>query len=227
MRIRVLFSDVDRTLTDENLVVVPAVIEAIRELRLAGVEVIFVSGKGAYETIGLAKYLGASRLCVVENGGVICNGYSLTMLAEKDEPLKAFEALRAELGDVVREKETSPRFTEVVLERSFPLDVGERVIRSRGLKVKILDSLVAYHVVNEGVDKGSAVLKVLSLLGADPAEAAAVGDAPNDIEMLKAVGFPVAVGNACDEVKELARFVARKPGGWGFVEVAKHILGTS
>lgn len=226
MPIKILFSDIDRTITDDDLVVVPGVIEAIRKLRTAGIEVVFVSGKGPYETIGLAHYLGASKLCIAENGGVICDGYSLTALASRDEPLKAFEILKAELGGVVREKEASPRFTEVVLERSFPLEAGRSILAARGLRVRIIDSLVAYHVANESINKAVGVLRALSMLGVDPSEAAAIGDAPNDVEMLKAVGFAAVVGNAAEEAKEFAHFVASRPGGWGFVETAEHILAT-
>ena len=36
----------------------------------------------------------------------------------------------------------------------------------------------------------------------------AVGDSPNDMAMLKEAGMPVAVGNAKDEVKDIAAYVA-------------------
>ena len=37
----------------------------------------------------------------------------------------------------------------------------------------------------------------------------ACGDAANDWDMLKKVGFPVAMGNADDETKKLAAYVTR------------------
>ena len=43
--------------------------------------------------------------------------------------------------------------------------------------------------------------------GIAPAEIAAVGDSDNDLAMLRAVGCPVAMGNASREVKEAADFV--------------------
>ena len=36
----------------------------------------------------------------------------------------------------------------------------------------------------------------------------AAGDSPNDIAMLNAVGMPVAVGNAEEEVKAVAKYIA-------------------
>lgn len=34
----------------------------------------------------------------------------------------------------------------------------------------------------------------------------AIGDSGNDVEMLKLVGYPVAMGNAAEVVKDVARF---------------------
>ena len=46
------------------------------------------------------------------------------------------------------------------------------------------------------------------LLGVEPEEMMAVGDSPNDMAMLSVCGLPVAVGNALDEVKAIARYIA-------------------
>ncbi len=56
--------------------------------------------------------------------------------------------------------------------------------------------------------KAQALSEMGRLLGITAGEMMAAGDSPNDIAMLKAVGFPVAVGNAEDEVKAAARYVA-------------------
>ena len=54
-----------------------------------------------------------------------------------------------------------------------------------------------------------------------PEEIAAVGDSDNDLAMLRAVGCPVAMGNATDEVKAAAALVTDTNGRDG---VAKAIL---
>lgn len=56
--------------------------------------------------------------------------------------------------------------------------------------------------------KAEALRQMGKLLGIDSSEMMAAGDSPNDIAMLKACGFPVAVGNAVDEVKAVARYIA-------------------
>ena len=52
--------------------------------------------------------------------------------------------------------------------------------------------------------KGSALLALAEHLGVDPSQTIAVGDSPNDVDMLKKAGLSLAMGNADDVVKALA-----------------------
>lgn len=52
--------------------------------------------------------------------------------------------------------------------------------------------------------KGETLRKLLGMLDISPEEAMAFGDAENDITMLKAVKYGIAMGNATDDVKEAA-----------------------
>lgn len=56
--------------------------------------------------------------------------------------------------------------------------------------------------------KAEALSKMGELLGIDRSEMMAIGDSPNDMAMLLTSGMPVAVGNAKDEVKAIAKYVA-------------------
>ena len=56
--------------------------------------------------------------------------------------------------------------------------------------------------------KAEALKHMCRMMGIDQKEMMAVGDSPNDIAMLKASGLPVAVGNAKDEVKAVAKYIA-------------------
>ena len=44
-------------------------------------------------------------------------------------------------------------------------------------------------------------------MGTVPERCIAIGDSENDLDMLKAVGMPVAMGNAIDDVKALAKYI--------------------
>lgn len=59
-----------------------------------------------------------------------------------------------------------------------------------------------------GGDKCNGIRRVLEYYGIDLADAAAVGDGPNDVEMLKMVGTGVAMGNGCAEARHAAKYVA-------------------
>ena len=56
----------------------------------------------------------------------------------------------------------------------------------------------------QGVDKGAGVLRLCARLGLDPGRVLAIGDSDNDIPMLEAVGYGVAMGNASAGVKAVA-----------------------
>ena len=57
------------------------------------------------------------------------------------------------------------------------------------------------------ITKGSGLRELCDFLKIDISETVAVGDAPNDKEILKIAGVGVAMGNANDEIKKIADFV--------------------
>ena len=58
-----------------------------------------------------------------------------------------------------------------------------------------------------GVNKGLGLLKLGELLGIERDEIMACGDGMNDLEMLKEVGFGVAMENAVQPVKDAADYI--------------------
>ena len=70
----------------------------------------------------------------------------------------------------------------------------------------------AVDVIPASSGKGTAIAKVLEYFRLDAAQAMAFGDSLNDLEMLKAVGVGVAMGNAADEVKAVADDVCGSVG---------------
>jgi len=59
-----------------------------------------------------------------------------------------------------------------------------------------------------GVDKGSGLHRLCDMLGVDVARVLAIGDSDNDIPMLQAAGFGIAMGNAAPHVKAVANWIA-------------------
>ena len=74
------------------------------------------------------------------------------------------------------------------------------------------------EILPAGVSKGAALRRVAEITGVALEEIAAFGDSNNDIEMLRAAGLGVAVGNALDNVKAEADYVAAADNGLGVAE---------
>ena len=74
-------------------------------------------------------------------------------------------------------------------------------------------------------NKADAIEKVMEDYKVNSCEIAYMGDDLNDIPALKKVGFPIAVNNAVEEVKDIAKYITEHHGGRGAVrEVVEHIL---
>ncbi len=65
------------------------------------------------------------------------------------------------------------------------------------------------EITKKAFTKGTAVRYLSAYLGVPVKDTIAIGDSENDLEMLKAVGVGIAMGNASDYVKEAADDVTR------------------
>lgn len=61
------------------------------------------------------------------------------------------------------------------------------------------------ELVNPGVDKGRALARLIELLDIPRDAVAAIGDGDNDVTLLEAAGFPIAMGNGTARLKSIAR----------------------
>ena len=84
-------------------------------------------------------------------------------------------------------------------------DVGKR--RQRKISSSCNHQLVV-EAITKGINKGEAIKWLCNKYGIDISQAIAMGDSENDIEMIKAAGLGIAVGNAMPNVKQSADFVA-------------------
>ncbi|HVE28097.1 MAG TPA: HAD hydrolase family protein [Sporichthya sp.] len=75
-----------------------------------------------------------------------------------------------------------------------------------------------------GPEKLDAFGGLLNRRGIAWEDAAFVGDDLADLQVLRRVGLPVAVANAVEEVKAVAKYVTRKPGGHGAVREVVEVL---
>ena len=83
---------------------------------------------------------------------------------------------------------------------------------------------LAIDVFHESADKARAIEAVCAWYGWKKEETAGIGDGPNDLAMLRACGHPVAMGNACEEVKQAAAFVSDDIENDGFRKAVCRLL---
>ncbi|MEG3586925.1 MAG: HAD hydrolase family protein [Actinomycetota bacterium] len=70
-----------------------------------------------------------------------------------------------------------------------------------------LPGVAFISITDEGVDKGSAISYLASLLGFDLSSVMMVGDGLNDLDALNVVGHPVAMGNGHAEVLSVGKYI--------------------
>ena len=107
-------------------------------------------------------------------------------------------------------------------------DARERFIaRLGGVRAELARSETAsLEFSPAGVTKGTGLLALADLLGIEAAATIAVGDADNDIDMLRVAGLGVAMGNAIPEALAAADEVAPTNAEDGFADfVERRLLG--
>jgi Cof subfamily protein (haloacid dehalogenase superfamily) len=103
----------------------------------------------------------------------------------------------------------------------FRSELGERF----GTCCNAMFSHLTYlEIIPKHVDKSRAVLTLAESLGVPPTAIAAVGDAENDIGMISSAAYGVAMGNAIDSVKGVARWVTSTNNEGGVARLIDQVL---
>ena len=93
----------------------------------------------------------------------------------------------------------------VTTDRACAQERAEAVRAAFGVQVDVMRSAdCLIEIVPKGISKASALTSLAAKLGIAVEETMAIGDAYNDLPMLRAAGRSVAMGNAFPEVKEAA-----------------------
>lgn len=224
MKIKVLATDVDGTLTNMKHKISVKAIEAIRKLEKKGFPVILASGNALCVLKTLKNYIGCSGALIAEGGGVVEYKDTVKILGKGEEARKALTKLKEKFGDKVEESWTNPyRWVDVALKRTVDKNLILKVIQNFP-HLKLLDSGFAYHILDKNVDKGKGLKVAVRLMGFKIKETAVIGDSETDIEMFKVAGLKIALANAPKQLKILANHTTKKSNGEGFTEAVKLIL---
>ncbi len=221
MHIKAMVCDVDGTITDDRKVIQSLGIETLRQVQDNGYIVMLASGNVLPIAHGLSTFIGLKGPVVAENGGIVLHRDEMHRLFSNELPLKAYDHLRQNMPEVRRLFTDQWRETEVALYRDADLQTMRELLKDWPLEVEATG--FAIHLMERGHSKMAGVLKVCQLLGLDPSEVAAFGDADNDERMLRECGFGVAVGNASPKAKEAADLVTKGRHAEGVREGLMHL----
>ncbi len=219
MEIKTFAVDIDGTITENgggriNL----NALSALRHLTKMGHNVIFVSGRSSIEGFLLAIFGGTTKIAVGENGGAITFGNYQHMLLGNIEKCKhAFEIIQSQIDNVI-EKPVFPRMTEVVLERTFDLNLAQNIISKENLDVCLSDSQYAFHINSGGINKGRGFGEVMKKLSISKKDVIAIGDSETDLPLFQIAKTSIALGNSSDHVKSEATLCVRGKAGDGVIE---------
>ena len=213
--------DIDGTITLNGMGTIHlGALSKLRSLKDEGHNVILVTGRSSVEGYLLSVFGGLTHLAVGENGGCITFGDKIQhkLLGNKGECVHALATIQTRLDAEIKEKPVFPRMTEIVLERTFDIEQGQKIIDEDNLNVSLTDSGYAYHINSKGIDKGSGFLEALKILEVDVDDAIAIGDSETDVPLFKAVKNSIAVFNSTENLKKLAKIITTKKSGEGVLE---------
>ncbi len=219
MKKRTFAVDIDGTITENGggRIHLDA-LEALRHLTNMGHDVIFVTGRSSVEGFLLSIFGGTTKISVGENGGCITLDFNEhILLGDIEECKNAFQVIKNSI-DNVKEKPVFPRMTEVVLQRTFDLDLARKIVSENNLNVKLSDSQYAYHINSYGIDKGTGFCEIMKKLSILRDDVIAIGDSATDIPLFKVAKTSVALGNASEQVKSEASMIVSAKAGDGLLE---------
>ena len=212
-----LATDYDGTLAHDGVVDNRA-LSALERFRASGRRLVLVTGRHLPDLSKIFPHLDFFDRVVVENGGVLYR------------PQSREEKLLCDPPD--------PRFIDLLQERKVPFSAGRTVvatwrphdaevlaaIRDLGLDLQVIFNKESVMVLPSGVNKGTALHAALDELGISEHNVVAVGDAENDLPMLRMSACGAAVANALLSVKEEADVVLEHPRGAGVTALIEAIM---
>lgn len=243
----IVFTDLDGTLLDRETYSFAPALPAILALRRRGIPLVLVSSKTQAEMEALREEMGNGDPYIVENGGAIVfpdgrteafaysNGEARRVLAEASAgtgiPVRGFSEMT--LQEIVSRSGLPAHAAALAAQRHYgepfallsASDPGPLLAAIRASGFSVVQGGRFFHI-SKGCDKSLAVCKLASILGDE--QTAGLGDAPNDIEFLRAVGTPILVPSPHLETMRAAlphAAVAPAPGPQGWNAAVLELIG--
>lgn len=235
---KALIADIDSTLvpikgdgSDIDNETVAAVINALKK----GVQISVATGRGWASTKPVVQRLGIVDLCIIEGGSCIINPktekivWQRTLGAEVSAEVAEVFKQYSTGPELIK---SSGKPERILVRNVEDYAIENRVIyllgtdKETALKVKTAldklpavaanittpswagDALYDVHVTDEHGTKKYAIDEWYRLMNIRKQETVGMGDSANDLPLFQSVALKVAVGNATDDLKAAADYVA-------------------
>lgn len=204
----------------------------IREIGFDGVVAacgnhIEINGKILYENLLSGKLVEkALRLFAQYNMPVIAEGpdyhwFSQEHFKQREFVNMLFESMgpKAKLLDELKSTDRVSKFTADIVNR----DDADKVMAALS---KDMDFIIHYdkaiEFIPKGTSKATGIRDTCRLLNIPHEDTYAIGDGPNDLEMLSYVEHGIAMGNGTNEAKEASEYVTDEIHNDGVYNALKH-----
>ena len=227
------------TLADVDTFMPESTRNAIGDLQSAGIVVAGITGRTYDQSRDLLVSLGMTGPCVFAGGASVRNLPDGEVLYEASLDPHTVEIVCGSLRRVLGENHIlelaesasdstkynsvwtyvdSARLKEVLAELATIADIyfvaiPRKHTNQSGLVIR-----------RGGIDKGSGVRHLLSLLNMRRENVACIGDGANDVPMFEACGLSIAMGNSEEILKQSADHIVSSIDQDGFAEAADYIL---
>ena len=218
--------DLDGTLFDDGFTPVETIAK-LRSVSAKGIIVMLCSGRALPYLTGVSKILGLNGPLIAEDGMIVFDQMTGKKYIMGD--VKQLEAMRKIASQQITEGIETKR-PQHIKELIFTLEPNPNISlhllyektleikKQHNLALNISRSNQMVNILPEGANKGVALKKAADIIGVACNEIAAFGDSLNDLPMLRASGFPIAVANAEKEVKEISKYICKNAVGAGVLE---------
>lgn len=249
MERKYIFFDIDGTLTDANPggKILESTHRTLRKLKENGHFVAIATGRAQYMAMDAAKE--AHLDCLVTDGG---NGITLNGQLKYIKPIDFIQANRVidqcienHLPFAVALENNNKLYTnqkdskdqrlpgELIVDENIDFHQVKEIFKifiscseqeEKLLDLDTLDYMRYFkgQVIVEPAEKYQGILEMVHLLNGDEKDIVVFGDGLNDISMIKKAPIGIAMGNAIDEVKEVADFVTKRNDDDGIEYACRH-----
>ncbi|MDK2891962.1 phosphoglycolate phosphatase [Methanohalophilus sp.] len=213
--------DIDGTITGMDRKLHYGACELLYNLEIP---VVLATGNVLCYASAASKLMGLEGKVISENGGVLQLAFDTKpYISDNIEECEAAFDLLSSKYDLVR-LDPFLRKTEITIQRGIPVEELQEALSGSNYNVEIIDTGFAIHIKSKNVNKGTGLARMAELMEIDTKDFVAIGDSVNDIEMCEIAGFSVAVGNASDELIQVADMVTSSSFGDGAQEALEYLL---